>query len=171
MFFRNYNSNVFGTAPGTPSDEWCITALRTMNAKYDHLSESRKVKPALAEAVLNNFKTKLSMLYREHPLYDADDSSEGEADWPIVGDYSQYMDFKSNDLSNDLPVDSEDLLDNTVFDDSILAANPVDEISTSLPLDSEDMALMSPSPSPTESTSGSYLESCDSTARPVSDEE
>ncbi|KAJ1949762.1 hypothetical protein EC988_004640 [Linderina pennispora] len=168
MFFRNYNSNVFGTAPGTPSDEWCITTLRTMSAKYDHLSESRKVKPALAEAVLNSFKAKLSALYREHPLYDTDDSSEGEAEWPIVGDYSQYMDLKSNSLS---AVDGQDILDSTPFDESILAANPVDEITAGLPLDGEDVALMSPSPSPTGSGDSAYSDLCSSEGKVVSDEE
>ncbi|ORX72014.1 hypothetical protein DL89DRAFT_265689, partial [Linderina pennispora] len=169
MFFRNYNSNVFGTAPGTPSDEWCITTLRTMSAKYDHLSESRKVKPALAEAVLNSFKAKLSALYREHPLYDTDDSSEGEAEWPIVGDYSQYMDLKSNNpvccRRPRHPRQHTIRREHPCRQPRRLKSPPAYRWTA------RKVALMSPSPSPTGSGDSAYPDLCSSEGKVVSDEE
>ncbi|KAJ2799889.1 hypothetical protein H4R20_004260 [Coemansia guatemalensis] len=84
-----------------PPADWCVTTLQTLTNKYEHLTSVRKANPPFAEAVLNNFKSKLLNVVSSHSsLYDSDENSEGEAEWPLGGCASPYMDSGASEDNN-----------------------------------------------------------------------
>ncbi|KAJ2456764.1 hypothetical protein GGF42_003070 [Coemansia sp. RSA 2424] len=102
MAFRGYAMSGFGSVVDMPPPDWCITTLRSLTTKYEHLSDSRKVKPPFAEAVLNSFKSKLLNFVSSQALYDSDDISDGESEWPMAGDCSApFIDLKPADYIYD----------------------------------------------------------------------
>ncbi|KAJ2743854.1 hypothetical protein GGI20_003431 [Coemansia sp. BCRC 34301] len=102
MAFRGYAMSGFGNVVDMPPPDWCITTLRSLTTKYEHLSDSRKVKPPFAEAVLNSFKSKLLNFVSSQALYDSDEISDGEAEWPMAGDCSApFIDLKPADYIYD----------------------------------------------------------------------
>ncbi|KAI8320605.1 hypothetical protein GQ54DRAFT_312501 [Martensiomyces pterosporus] len=172
MFFRNCSIQSFGNMAEIPPAEWCATTLHSLSDKYEHLSESRKVKPPFAEAVLNSFKSKLLTLVSEQSLYESDDNSEGDADWPLVGDYSQYMDLKPGSdalessyisaavdaagCSSENQEDDEASIPLTTSASKAAGASADDDDNNE---DGEDeLGLLSPSPSPTSMVDPSYLD-------------
>ncbi|KAJ2843931.1 hypothetical protein IWW36_005373, partial [Coemansia brasiliensis] len=96
-FFRDRAMDYANVAEMPPAD-WCVTTLHTLTNKYEHLTSARKANPPFAEAVLNNFKSKLMNVVSLQPLYDSD-SSDAEAEWPLSNECS-YMDMKTDNTSN-----------------------------------------------------------------------
>ncbi|KAJ2597908.1 hypothetical protein GGF39_002860 [Coemansia sp. RSA 1721] len=85
MFYRTYSE-----VSEVPPADWCVTTLHTLSNKYEHLADSRKVNPQFAEAILNSFKSKLLNIISPPSIYDSEDISEGETEWPLVGDSTVY---------------------------------------------------------------------------------
>ncbi|KAJ2006035.1 hypothetical protein GGI02_002259 [Coemansia sp. RSA 2322] len=157
MFFRGCTMAGYGTVSDMPPPDWCITTLKSLTTKYEHLADSRKVKPPFAEAVLNSFKSKLLNLVSTHSLYDSDDISDCEPEWPLGNDCSSpFIDLKSSDCVYD-----SDVLTAT---ENYLTISLVDIVDCATPsCTPEDCdittGLLSPSPSPTSPVSASsYLD-------------
>ncbi|KAJ2629695.1 hypothetical protein H4R22_003166 [Coemansia sp. RSA 1290] len=96
-FFRDRAMD-YGNVAEMPPADWCVTTLHTLTNKYEHLTSARKANPPFAEAVLNNFKSKLLNVVSLQPLYDSD-SSDAETEWPL-GNECSYMDMKTDNTSN-----------------------------------------------------------------------
>ncbi|KAJ2363688.1 hypothetical protein H4S01_004168 [Coemansia sp. RSA 2610] len=87
-------------ADDMPPADWCITTLQTLTNKYEHLTSVRKANPPFAEAVLNSFKSKLLNVVSSQSLYDSEDSSDVETEWPLGSDCAApYMDMKADEYS------------------------------------------------------------------------
>ncbi|KAJ2615755.1 hypothetical protein H4S08_001113 [Coemansia sp. RSA 1365] len=101
-FFGSRTANRDLDFADMPPADWCVTTLQTLTNKYEHLTSVRKANPPFAEAVLNNFKSKLLNVVSTHSsLYDSDENSEGESEWPLGGCASPYMDSSANDNNYD----------------------------------------------------------------------
>ncbi|KAJ2683595.1 hypothetical protein IWW39_005404 [Coemansia spiralis] len=102
MYFRGCTMASYGGGlVDMPPPDWCITTLRSLTTKYEHLADSRKVKPPFAEAVLNSFKSKLLNLVSSQALYDLEES-DGEPEWPMAGECSApFLDLKPADCVYD----------------------------------------------------------------------
>ncbi|KAJ2890235.1 hypothetical protein IWW38_004247, partial [Coemansia aciculifera] len=141
MAFHSYAMTGFGSVVDIPPPDWCITTLRSLTTKYEHLSDSRKVKPPYAEAVLNSFKNKLlNFVSSTQALYDSDEISDNEVEWPMAGDCSApFIDLKPADYiydgdalaatSNYLTISPADIVDSAashcaVADENSLLAAP-----------------------------------------------
>ncbi|KAJ2078348.1 hypothetical protein H4R24_004542 [Coemansia sp. RSA 988] len=101
-FFGGHAANRDLDIVDMPPADWCVTTLQTLTNKYEHLTSVRKTNPPFAEAVLNNFKSKLLNVVSSHSsLYDSDENSEGEAEWALGGCASPYMDSSASDNNYD----------------------------------------------------------------------
>ncbi|KAJ1957331.1 hypothetical protein GGI12_005054 [Dipsacomyces acuminosporus] len=160
MLFRNCRMQGLGNAADIPPAEWCATTLHSLSDKYEHLSESRKVKPPFAEAVLNSFKSKLLTLVSEQALYESDDNSDGDTDWPLISDYSHYMDMKTGADSyiSASPETSNSLSNDDDGNGGELAAAKDDQVES----EEDELGIISPSPSPTDMAGPSYAGADDS---------
>ncbi|KAJ2882225.1 hypothetical protein H4R27_003592 [Coemansia aciculifera] len=159
MFFRGCTMASYGSGlVDMPPPDWCITTLRSLTTKYEHLADSRKVKPPYAEAVLNSFKSKLLNLVSSQSLYDSDDISDGEPEWPMAGECSApFIDLKPASCVYD-----GGALTATGNYLTISPADIVDSSGSRCVVEESDMStgLLSPSPSPTSPIgTSSYLES------------
>ncbi|KAJ1756715.1 hypothetical protein IW137_002020 [Coemansia sp. RSA 1287] len=136
-FYRNRAADFGGDMP--PAD-WCVATLHTLTNKYEHLTSGRKANPPFAEAVLNSFKSKLLNVVSTHALYESEDSSDVESEWPLGSDAAPYMDMKGDEYStsNYLSADtaSSDCFSEHVSDASLLSSAEVS--------DSSDLTLMPP---------------------------
>ncbi|KAJ1996234.1 hypothetical protein GGI25_002224 [Coemansia spiralis] len=121
-----------------PPADWCITTLQTLSNKYEHLSDSRKVNPPFAEAVLNSFKSKLiNLVSSQSSFYDSESASDDEVEWTTLPSDCAYDSSTSNYLS----------IPSSVTTTSCYDTKPTDE------LESEDdfvTGIPSPSLSPTD---------------------
>ncbi|KAJ2815889.1 hypothetical protein IWW50_006682, partial [Coemansia erecta] len=70
----------------------------TLTNKYEHLTSVRKANPPFAEAVLNSFKSKLLNVVSTQALYDSEDSSDVETEWPLGND-APYMEASPDEYS------------------------------------------------------------------------
>ncbi|KAJ1725925.1 hypothetical protein LPJ61_005542, partial [Coemansia biformis] len=141
FFGRFAPASALNVADMPPAD-WCMTTLQTLTNKYEHLTSGRKANPPYAEAVLNSFKSKLLNVVSSHSLYDSDDNSEGEAEWPLGAECSSYMDMKQDtDTSNYLAMTPAALAD--AASAVCFAEEAKADTATGLP---------SPSPSPPEAS-------------------
>ncbi|KAI9505205.1 hypothetical protein BX070DRAFT_105898 [Coemansia spiralis] len=139
MLFKPYKMNSFSdSAIDMPPADWCITTLQTLSNKYEHLSDSRKVNPPFAEAVLNSFKSKLiNLVSSQSSFYDSESASDDEVEWTTLPSDCAYDSSTSNYLS----------IPSSVTTTSCYDTKPTDE------LESEDdfvTGIPSPSLSPTD---------------------
>ncbi|KAJ2691686.1 hypothetical protein H4R19_006309 [Coemansia spiralis] len=140
FFGRFVHTSALDVADMPPAD-WCVTTLQTLTNKYEHLTSVRKANPPYAEAVLNSFKSKLLDVVSSHSLYDDDEASDGEAEWPLSNDCPSYMDTKPDtDTSNYHPT-----LTPAALADAASTVCFADDASGDVA-----MGLPSPSPSPPE---------------------
>ncbi|KAJ2549672.1 hypothetical protein EV175_004356 [Coemansia sp. RSA 1933] len=94
--------NSFSESPvDMPPADWCITTLRTLNNKYERITDSRKVNHPFAEAVLNSFKSKLLNLVSPQSYYDTDSVSDDDAEWtpPLPSDNTYDASTSNNYIS------------------------------------------------------------------------
>ncbi|KAJ2038052.1 hypothetical protein H4S04_002258 [Coemansia sp. S16] len=103
LFYHSCSTARYGSGiADVPPPDWCITTLRSLTTKYEHLADSRKVKPPFAEAVLNSFKSKLLNLVSSQSLYDPEDISDCEPEWPLASECSApFIDLKPADCVYD----------------------------------------------------------------------
>ncbi|KAJ1720284.1 hypothetical protein LPJ53_005063 [Coemansia erecta] len=147
MYYGSCAMNSFADISDAPPAEWCLTTLHTLSNKYEHLSDSRKVNPPFAEAVLNSFKSKLLNVISTPTYYDSGDASEDETEWPLGSDSATTA---YDGASNYLTITPSSIIEasaNGCYDKESDDAD--DELAT---------GLLSPSPSPTgNGDAGSYL--------------
>ncbi|KAJ2835762.1 hypothetical protein FBU31_001536 [Coemansia sp. 'formosensis'] len=172
MFFRGCTMASYGGGlVDMPPPDWCITTLRSLTSKYEHLADSRKVKPPFAEAVLNSFKSKLLNLVSSQALYDSDDISDGEPEWPMAGECSApFIDLKPADCVYD-----GGALTTTGNFLTVSPADIVDSSTSHCVAEEGNMStgLLSSSPSPTNTIgTSSYLgsDSLDATSAQHNDD-
>ncbi|KAJ1920394.1 hypothetical protein H4219_001370 [Mycoemilia scoparia] len=104
-----------------PSYRWCHGTLCDLSQKYEHLANSGKVQPALAEAVLNSFKSKL-VTHLSDVMSPASSISSEDADVPLLDtddlDDGEFDSFSTADEKNDDSegIDNEKRSDNEETD-------------------------------------------------------
>ncbi|KAJ2381220.1 hypothetical protein GGI05_006055 [Coemansia sp. RSA 2603] len=147
MYYGGCAMNSFADISDAPPAEWCLTTLHTLSNKYEHLSDSRKVNPPFAEAVLNSFKSKLLNVISTPSYYDSGEASEDETECFLGSDSTTTAHDGTGNYLTITPSSIIEASNNGCYDKESDSAD--DELAT---------GLLSPSPSPTGTGDvGSYL--------------
>lgn len=171
MFSRHYPMASYASSSiaEVPPADWCLTTLRSLSNKYEHLSDSRKCKPLFAEAVLNSFKTNLLDLMSTQSFCEPDDDfsdSEATSDgWPIEGADGDRDNVNNTGSSSECVYDSAAATNANSLQDSYLTISPSDVVGSTNNLeavveDAISTRLLSPSPSPTNIDDNDDNEEC-----------